>query len=273
MKTTLSKMTQHRTRRYLKLLNLLMSGYGYTTDELSRKCNVSKRTVYRDLQLLSDVGVPLHHDPKSGGHTIAQRRCASPNPSLTAGEINALLLAAYTSSFRSLESLGQLADQAISKMLITLPRQQRQEIISSLKSCAVELSLHEGQQHILTSLLSAVCRRQQTRIAFIPDASGRPPLHTKISPYRLIAASDGWKVVGRSSLHRGVRCFEVSQIHSVEITEDTFSLPQKFLRHHGASNVLFSRGHVKRSQEGLASLLAMSSESSASDQKEDDSSH
>jgi predicted DNA-binding transcriptional regulator YafY len=244
MKTTLPKTTQRRARRYLKLLGLLMSGREYTTDQLCKKCGVSKRTLHRDLQLLCEAGVSLHHNPKTAGRVPAQRRGASPNPSLTPDETKALLLTAYTSSFRSLESLGPLADQAISKMLITLPREQRQEIIGSLKSCAVELPPCEGQQRILTGLLSAVCERRQTRISFSTGGRG-PRLKTTLSPYCLIAAPEGWRVLGRSSRHRGVRSFDVSRIHSLEVTDDTFSPLQTSLRRHGVSNALFERGCVQ----------------------------
>ena len=194
-----------------------------------------------------------------------------PDPGLSACELNALLLTAHTSSFRSLEPLGRLVDQAISKMLITLPTQQRQKVIGSLNTCDVELPFPEEGRHIVTSLLSAIRGTQQVRIDFVTDANSSQRLQTKVSPYRLIASSDHWKLIGRSSLHRGVRHFNVSRICSVEITGDTFRLPKTFLRHYRSSDVFAKGAHIENREDGPSSPLTRPHESSAPKRHEDKS--
>jgi predicted DNA-binding transcriptional regulator YafY len=64
-----------RLSRCVQLLNTLQSRIGYTIEDLAREFEVSERTVYRDLCLLAEAGIPTFYDAKKHGRTLAQNSC------------------------------------------------------------------------------------------------------------------------------------------------------------------------------------------------------
>ena len=44
------------------LFQLLQTGRGYNTDHLARDCGVCQRTIFRDLEIMREAGVPLVHN-------------------------------------------------------------------------------------------------------------------------------------------------------------------------------------------------------------------
>ena len=54
---------ESRIRRVLRLVNIMRGGTTYGVNELMRKLGVSRRTIYRDLEILSSCGMPCRFDP------------------------------------------------------------------------------------------------------------------------------------------------------------------------------------------------------------------
>ena len=59
-----------RIHRLLQLIGLLQAGRGYNTDALAQACGVSRRTVFRDLDLLRLSGLPLLFDENQQRYRI-----------------------------------------------------------------------------------------------------------------------------------------------------------------------------------------------------------
>jgi len=51
---------------------------------------------------------------------------------------------------------------------------------------------------------------------------------TKFAPYQILLANHGWSVVGRSSLHRGVREFYIRNVQNIQYTDDSYEIPRGF---------------------------------------------
>jgi predicted DNA-binding transcriptional regulator YafY len=51
---------------------------------------------------------------------------------------------------------------------------------------------------------------------------------TRLEPYRLLFSRRSWYVIGRSSLHRSRRTFNVGRIRKLEVLDDTFQIPRRF---------------------------------------------
>ncbi len=67
-----------RTERLLELMIRLRTRGRFTVQELADECGVSRRTMLRDLQALSELGVPLASTPgPGGGYTLAYRPFAA----------------------------------------------------------------------------------------------------------------------------------------------------------------------------------------------------
>ena len=68
-------MNLSRIQRLLRLLALLQAGRGYNVESLAEACGVSRRTIFRDLDVLRESGLPLIYDEpqqryRSAGHVV-----------------------------------------------------------------------------------------------------------------------------------------------------------------------------------------------------------
>jgi predicted DNA-binding transcriptional regulator YafY len=55
-------MKPSRVHRLLKLILLLQTGRPYLANDLAREVRVSRRTLFRDLDMLKLAGIPLLYD-------------------------------------------------------------------------------------------------------------------------------------------------------------------------------------------------------------------
>jgi proteasome accessory factor B len=76
-------------------------------------------------------------------------------------------------------------------------------------------------------LLEAISRRRSVRIHYdsLKDGHG---ISTRLNPYRLFFSRRSWYVVGRSSLHRAARTFNLGRVLQIELLEEEFQIPRDF---------------------------------------------
>src|SRR4051812_37356779 len=77
--------------RLLELIMAIQSDRFPNARTLAERCEVSRRTIYRDLDALAAAGIPVHYRPDRQGYQLA-RTCALPLPSLDENEVLALLV-------------------------------------------------------------------------------------------------------------------------------------------------------------------------------------
>src|SRR5260370_26647303 len=96
-----------RADRALGLLLLLQARGRLTAGELAARLEVSRRTVYRDVDALSSAGVPVRADPGPNGGIELMAGWRTDLTGLTAPEDEALFTSAAGPAFES--AMGKLA--------------------------------------------------------------------------------------------------------------------------------------------------------------------
>lgn len=96
-----------RADRVLALLLLLQARGRITAGELAERLEVSRRTVYRDVDALSTAGVPMTADPGPNGGIELMAGWRTDLTGLTAPEVEALFTSAAGPAFES--AMGKLA--------------------------------------------------------------------------------------------------------------------------------------------------------------------
>jgi len=225
-------MVQRRLRRFLRLLALLQSRVGYTARQLAEQLGVSKRTVYRDLRTLLSAGVPFETDPMRGGYVLAA--WASPQPITPSTELLVyLLLTSKMSPLVEGAGLNEVIDQSVSHVLGLLREDAREETVRLLKACVVDPALcpaGEREASVLPTVLEAIRKQRRLRIRYWTENERSEELCTAVTPYRLVGTAMGWWLLGRSSVDRDVRCYDLRQIVHAELTDDSFELPHHYAR-------------------------------------------
>jgi predicted DNA-binding transcriptional regulator YafY len=222
-------MSLPRTHRLLKLIALLQAGRGFNTDELATACGVTRRTVFRDLDLLRKSGFRLKLDPREERYCVIGDGYLPPLD-FTAEEALALsILCHELGNARGLPFLAPARRAAI-KLESNLPGALRKQ----LRSLAGAVEIHAAPNNPLAAqgetyqqLLASISRGHRVRIQYHSLAE-RQDICTLLSPYRLLFSRRSWYVIGRSSLHRGTRTFNVSRIMSIAAVEESFRVPRGF---------------------------------------------
>lgn len=85
----------------------------------------------------------------------------------------------------------------------------------------------EPQSSVYHELIDAAARRHCVRIEY-DSVADKKTILTKLSPYRLLHSRHSWYVIGRSSLHRATRTFNIGRILKVQPLEESFRVPRGF---------------------------------------------
>ena len=213
----------------LQLIGLLQAGRGYNTDALAQACGVSRRTVFRDLDLLRLSGVPLKFDEKQQRYRIPGA-CLLPPTNFTPEEALSLLVLCHELGDGSgVPFLGSARTAAV-KLESSLPVRLRDQ----LRDVTAALHIHPGPANPLTGckpvyeqLLDAIATRRNVRLRY-GSLQEAKEIATRLSPYELFFSRRSWYVVGRSSLHRAKRTFHLGRILQIEVLDDHFQIPRGF---------------------------------------------
>jgi proteasome accessory factor B len=218
-----------RIHRLLKLIGLLQAGPGYNVEALARACGVSRRTIFRDLEILRQSGVPLSFDDDQQRYRVPGTYYLPPT-NFTSEEALALIVLCHELGDRSGLPFFGPARTAALKLESSLPSRLREQLRSVADAVRIRPQpsnpLRE-QEPIYEQLLEAISQRCSVRIRY-QSFTEWEQIRTRLSPYRLLFSRRSWYVIGRSSLHRSTRTFNVGRILDIEPLEDHYEIPRGF---------------------------------------------
>ena len=219
-------MNPGRVHRLLRLITLLQERRHYTADELARELEVSRRTIFRDLNALEMAHVPCYFDTDRGGYRIAERFFLPP-VNLTLSEALAMLLLARRAQGEAPLPLLSQSVQAAAKLESALPRSIRRHVgslIDRLHILLAPVSGHEGLDTIFEQLAEAVGRRLRCQLVYLSFYEGKQ-IRTTVRPLRLAFVGRAWYLIAWSAAHREIRTFKLGRIRKLTVTAETFTEP------------------------------------------------
>ncbi len=223
-----------RLQRLLRIMGLLQSGRVYNSKDLAEICGVSRRTVFRDLRTLQDSDVPLQYDERKQGYSFSLPTYLPPT-NFTLDETLSLLILCDELGHRSRGvPFSRSAQTAAFKLVSNLPRHLREKVGELAESISVRIDphnpLHEAKPHY-DLITQAIADRRQIRIRYMnfdKDKNEWVEIGTLLSPYRLLFNRRSWYVIGRSSLHKQIRTFNIGRIVTAELLSSRFKIPVRF---------------------------------------------
>lgn len=223
-------MVAGRIHRLLKLIALLQSGRVYNSTQLAGECEVSRRTVFRDLRTLQESGIYVLYDEEKQGYTLPWRTIV-PFKDLTFEEVLALLVLCQDLD-KTIVGLPvhQFARSVSTKVLNSLPDNLREHVIDAAQSISIWFppfnpAMRNGIHY--KNLFKATIEKKNIRIQYSCDKEQKP-VCTMLSPYHILYSNHEWFVIGRSSLDRGIKVFSLLKIFKSEILEESFKRPSRF---------------------------------------------
>ncbi|MEV4251990.1 YafY family protein [Spirillospora sp. NPDC049652] len=224
-----------RASRLVSILLMLQTRGRLTAEELASALEVSVRTVYRDMEALSEAGVPLYGEPgHDGGYRLLDGFRTRLN-GLTEDEAESLFLTGLPGPAAEL-GLGAIVAAAQLKLMSALPDELRD------KAACVSERFHldapawyrapDDTPH-LTAVADAVWDARRVRLGYY---RWRTPheIVRDVDPLGLVLKSGHWYLVGRTD--RGLRTYRVSRILDMTVSDERFERPAGFdLAAHWAS--------------------------------------
>lgn len=222
-------MSVSRVYRILRLITLLQSGRSFTPDELALELEVSRRTVFRDLNMLEMARIPYYFDDTTGGYRISEHFFLPP-VNLTLAEALAMLV--LTGRMEGQERLPLLSQgsRAAVKLQSVLPEPIRTHVGGVIDHISVSLgplSRHDPSDGVFEQFTTAVASHRVCRLQY-ESFHDRRVLDLEIHPLRLIFQTRAWYVLAWSAEHRQVRTFKLMRVRKLTVTPRTFKRPRDF---------------------------------------------
>ncbi len=205
---------------------MLQSNRGYTADELAEELEVSRRTVFRDLNALELAHIPYQFDAQAGGYSISQHFFLPPvNLTLT----EALAVLGVTGRMRNTAHLPLAAEaaRAAVKLESVLPRQIGQYVGTVLDRLSMHMAPatgHEAHEDIFNSLAQAVGERRICKLEYGSLYEGTT-IETTVRPMQLVFVQRAWYVIAYSEMHKELRTFKVVRVKSLKVLKRQFTTP------------------------------------------------
>lgn len=219
-------MSTSRVYRLLRLITLLQGTKKYTVGDLAAELEVSRRTIFRDLNMLEMAHIPYYFDSENGGYRIS-RHFFLPPVNLTLPEALAMLVLAGRLRGGKQVPLLTHGARAAMKLESALPASITQGVGSVIDRVSVSLhpmSHHEGTEAIFDDLAVAIVQHNVCRMVYI-SFHEQKQIVTHIHPLRLTFRGRGWYVIAHSTKHREVRTFKLIRIRKLTVTERRFTPP------------------------------------------------
>jgi len=220
------RMNVSRVHRLLRMITLLQGGRNYSAADLARELEVSKRTVYRDLNMLELAHIPYYFDPDTGGYRISGHFFLPPiNLTLTEA-LSMLAMTGRIEGARNVPLLGHGTRAAV-KIEGSLPRSIRGYVGSVLNKMRVSLGPladHEGLDSTFDTLGRAVVDRRICMLSY-HSLHEQKTIRLTVKPLKLLFMGRAWYLIAYSKMHRETRTFKLSRIVEIAVTSRVFTKP------------------------------------------------
>jgi len=216
-------MAVSRIYRLVKLICLLQSGRGRSADWLAAELSVSRRTMFRDLNMLEMAGIPYFYDEARGGYGISEHFFLPP-VNLTLSE--ALAILTITRQIQDQTDLPFLSEcrKAALKLESSLPPILREHVGTILDNVTFHLgptASHDGKDDVFEHLACALSQHRACRITY-NSFYDRAVLHLEVEPVRLAFFGRAWYLLAYSREHRQVRTFKLVRIEALTLLDRTY---------------------------------------------------
>lgn len=208
------------------MLLLQQPGRKLTVDEIAKKFEVSRRTIFRDFNALQEINVPVTWD-KYAGYGVMEGYKVPPLM-FTSKELATIMVGLNFVKSQVDKQLVEDAGGVELKIKNVLPRELT-DFMSSLEERTIVdpylkfgLEKKEGGDWYLIS--SAIAQKKRLEFRY-KNKKGEISTR-KVDPYILVFYEDHWNMIGKSHLRGENRNFVLEQMEEIKILEENIR-PEK----------------------------------------------
>lgn len=214
-----------RASRLLSILTTLQARGRATAPELAAACQVSLRTIYRDVDALSEAGIPIYSERGAeGGYRLLDGYRVRLN-GLSAAEAEALFMVALPGAAADL-GLEPAMTAAQAKLLAALPVGLRENALRLTARFHLDAPGWFGEaeqpQH-LRAIAGALLRESLIEIRY---RSWKAETRRRVAPLGLVLKGGAWYLAG--FVDTSVRTYRVARVLDCMVLDESFQRPADF---------------------------------------------
>ncbi|HVY16223.1 MAG TPA: YafY family protein [Rhodopila sp.] len=214
-----------RASRLLSILTTLQARERITAAELAASCEVSLRTIYRDVDALSAAGIPIYADRGAeGGYRLLDGYRVRLN-GLSPSEAEAMFMAALPGPAADLGLDGAMM-VAQTKLMAALPtnlRDHARRLRARFHLDAPAWFSQAEQPPHLRAIAGALLRETLIEIRY---QSWKAEKHRRVAPLGLVLKGGNWYLAG--CVDGSVRTYRVARVLACAVLDETFDRPADF---------------------------------------------
>jgi predicted DNA-binding transcriptional regulator YafY len=218
-----------RAERLIAILMALQRAQALTAGELAQRLGVSVRTIFRDVDSLSTMGVPVYTEQGRGGGIRLVEGYSSDLTGLSSGEAEALALIASPAGIgvRDLAAPTRTALDKLAAAVPTMHQLRAQHARGRLLFDTKPWFRSYDTSPYLDTLRAAIWKDECINITYRrSDGEEREYL---VEPHALVVKVDTWYLIGR--VKRETRVFRISRMLTLQPAGTHFTRDADFDLH------------------------------------------
>lgn len=223
-------MSYTRVHRLLKIVTLIQAQPGWTAKRLAAECGVDERTIFRDMNELQGVGIPVRFDQSGAGYQI-DGDFFLPPVHLTPEE--ALSLALLCEQVAEPEQIAHLrpAWRAMAKIQNQLPRSVREDVQKVAEKVTIRTAAStpsDGHTDVYERVKEAIAERRALVCQYESVDGASDGEEFDFEPYALFFSVRAWYAIGHHSGRGATRCLKLNRFTKVSPTLRPYEVPEGF---------------------------------------------
>lgn len=204
-----------KINRLLEITILLLNRGSITAGELANRFQVSTRTIYRDIDVLSSTGVPVYASRGSNGGIHLLENYALNKAIINDQEIESLILALKTLQVTKLPQL----DTILEKIGAVFKRNIQTDWVH------IEFSpwgSGPNEDNKFMNIKAAILNRNVISFEYVNSQGGKSL--RDVEPTQLIYKGQAWYLWGFCHRRKEFRTFRISRIKNLHVIDKTFQV-------------------------------------------------
>lgn len=215
--------------RLLRIVNLIQNSPGIKVKELAEICEVTERSIYRDLNTISEAGIPItRSDGRGNGYTYIGNFAMYPLDWTTEEATAFSMLPGMVK--QNILQIEPYFQTAFEKVMATYNKEQKHQ-----KKNILELASHIQtgkplnkigiQENFFLPIFESIISNKTLKVKY--ETKSRDEITERfLDPYYLIPRESKFYLLAYCYKREEFRTFRVSRFIEVEATEITFSKRQ-----------------------------------------------
>jgi len=217
-----------RIARVLRVLNLIRSRGRWNAKSISQELQVTERTVYRDLDVLTFAGVPWEYDEHERCYRV---RPDFQFPVVNLNEEEAIGQAVATNVTTAIGLDASPGALGVTRKLAISTSEQAKETLALASQLieVLDLRLADHSQHhaaIRTSQSALMAGKQLSGVYETPYE--KAPIKLALHPYRLCLVKNAWYLVGHIEGENSPKTFRIARFKSLRQLDRIAKVPTNF---------------------------------------------